>query len=283
MQKAFLLLILLALAACSPRLTGLPEGVVTYDLRSGKALDARRAARAAGIFASWHMDADGRAQSVSVVRYKPGKMHAEVVTAHGAAADSVGALCARHGALAGINGSYFDMRAMTPMTFVKDEGVVVGETSPSELFRTNGLVTLSGKKISVDAFDSTRTYDSWPEALASGPVLVDEGERYDYEEVPQPDNFYGQRHPRSVIGQDADGNVWLIVVDGRAPGEADGMTISELTSLCLQLGLTDALNLDGGGSSTLWTQKAGVINNPCDNRRFDHAGQRKVPNALIVY
>ena len=86
-----------------------------------------------------------------------------------------------------------------------------------------------------------------------------------------------------MIGQDADGNVWLIVVDGRAPGEADGMTISELISFCLQLGLTDALNLDGGGSSTLWAQKAGVISNPCDNRRFDHAGQRKVPNALIVY
>ena len=66
-------------------------------------------------------------------------------------------------------------------------------------------------------------------------------------------------------------------------GEADGMTIPELTSLCLQLGLTDALNLDGGGSSTLWTHKAGVINNPCDNRRFDHAGQRRVPNALIIY
>ena len=69
----------------------------------------------------------------------------------------------------------------------------------------------------------------------------------------------------------------------RAAGEAYGMTIPELTSLCLQLGLTDALNLDGGGSSTLWTHKAGVINNPCDNRRFDHAGQRRVPNALIIY
>ena len=283
MQKTLFLLFLLALTACATLPYGLPEEVVPYDLRSGKVLDARRAAHADGIYASWQTSIDSLEQSVSIVRYNPRKMHTEVVTAHGAAADSVGALCARHGALAGINGSYFDMRAMTPMTFVKDEGVVVGETSPSELFRTNGLVTLSGKKISVDAIDSTLTYDSWPEALASGPVLVDEGERYDYEEFPQPDNFYGQRHPRSVIGQDADGNVWLIVVDGRAPGEADGMTISELTSFCLQLGLTDALNLDGGGSSTLWTQKGGVINNPCDNRRFDHAGQRKVPNALIVY
>ena len=282
MQKPLIIFLALALAACSPRLTGLPESVGTFDLRSGKALDARRAARAAGIYASWQTHEGGYTQAISIVRYDPRRMRVEVVTAHGAAADSVGALCARHGALAGINGSYFDTRALTPMTFVKDEGVVVGETSPSELFRTNGLVVLSGKKISVDAADTTQAYDAWPEALASGPVLIDEGESFDYKEVPQPDNFFGQRHPRSVIGQDAFGNVWLIVVDGRAPGEADGMTISELISLCLQLGLTDALNLDGGGSSTLWTEKGGVINHPCDNRRFDHAGQRRVPNALIV-
>lgn len=283
MQKPLIIFLALALAACSPLPSGLPDGVVQYDLRSGKELNSRRAARADGVYASWHMDADGRAQSVSIVRYDPLKWKTDVVTAHGAAADSVGAFCARHGALAGINGSYFDMRAMTPMTFVKDEGVVVGETSPSELFRTNGLVILSGREIVVDAVDTTGVYDAWPEALASGPILIDEGEIIEYKDIPQPDNFYGQRHPRSVIGQDAAGNVWLIVVDGRAPGEADGMTISELTALCLQLGLTDALNLDGGGSSTLWTREAGVISYPCDNRRFDHAGQRKVPNALIVY
>jgi len=283
MQKPLILFLALALAACAPLPSVLPDGVVQYDLRSGKALNARRAARADGIYAAWQTDAGGVGQSVSIVRYDPLKWKTDVVTVHGAAADSVGALCARHGALAGINGSYFDIRALTSVTFVKDEGVVVGETSPSELFRTNGLVVLSGREIGVDAMDTTEVYDAWQEALASGPILIDEGEIIEYKDVPQPDSFYERRHPRSVIGQDADGNVWLIVVDGRAPGEAEGMTIGELTSLCLQLGLTDALNLDGGGSSTLWTREAGVISYPCDNRRFDHAGQRKVPNALIVY
>jgi len=283
MQRPLFLLLLLALAACAPLPSGLPEGAVPYDLRSGKALGAHRAARAAGIYVSWQTTTDGLEQSVSIVRYNPRKMHTDIVTAHGAAADSVGALCARHGAVAGINGSYFDTRALTPTTFVKDEGAVVGETSPSELYRTNGVISLSKRKISVDAADSTLTFDRWREALASGPILIDEGETFAYGEVPQPDNFYDRRHPRSVVGLDGRGNVWLIVVDGRAPGDATGMTISELTVLCRQLGLTDALNLDGGGSSTLWTEKGGVINHPCDNRRFDHAGQRKVPNALIVY
>ena len=48
------------------------------------------------------------------------------------------------------------------------------------------------------------------------------------------------------------------------------------------LGLVDALNLDGGGSSTLWTARKGVLNHPYDNHRFDHAGERAVPNCIVV-
>ena len=49
------------------------------------------------------------------------------------------------------------------------------------------------------------------------------------------------------------------------------------------LGMTDAINLDGGGSTTLWTEKTGVINHPYDNRKFDHDGERSVPNLIVVY
>ena len=60
------------------------------------------------------------------------------------------------------------------------------------------------------------------------------------------------------------------------------MTIAELTGLAQRLGLTNALNLDGGGSSTLWVLPEGVINHPSDNGSFDHAGERIVPNAIVV-
>lgn len=283
MRRPFILFFATALVACAPLTSVLPDGVVQYDLRSGKALNAGRAARSDGVFACWQTASEGGGQSVSIVRYNPRRMQTDIVSVPGEAADSVGALCSRYGAVAGINGSYFNVRALTPMTFVKDEGVVVGETSPSEQYRTNGIVALSGKKIAVARIDSTAVFDAWPEAMASGPILIDEGEPFNYSgDIPQPDTFFERRHPRSVVGQDGRGNVWLIVVDGRVPGDAEGMTVSELTSLCIRLGLTDALNLDGGGSSTLWTRGAGVINHPCDNHRFDHEGQRKVPNALIV-
>jgi exopolysaccharide biosynthesis protein len=48
------------------------------------------------------------------------------------------------------------------------------------------------------------------------------------------------------------------------------------------MGATDALNLDGGGSSTLYIQGYGVINYPCDNGIYDHEGERAVPSVLLV-
>ena len=60
------------------------------------------------------------------------------------------------------------------------------------------------------------------------------------------------------------------------------MNVSEMQTFCESLGLYEALNLDGGGSATLWTSDFGVLNHPYDNQRFDHEGERSVPNALIV-
>ena len=59
---------------------------------------------------------------------------------------------------------------------------------------------------------------------------------------------------------------------------ANGYTVK----LAEKLGLVEALNLDGGVSSTLWTLPGGVLNHPCDNGKFDHVGQRIVPNAVLV-
>lgn len=89
--------------------------------------------------------------------------------------------------------------------------------------------------------------------------------------------FWG-RHPRSVVGVTRRGEAVMIVVDGRFPGQAAGMTIGELIYLVRQLGLYSALNLDGGGSSTLWCEEAGVVNRRPTTRRFDHEGERRVTN-----
>jgi exopolysaccharide biosynthesis protein len=88
--------------------------------------------------------------------------------------------------------------------------------------------------------------------------------------------FATERHPRSAVAVRADGTVLLVAVDGRQPGHSVGMTLPELTELLVELGGTDALNLDGGGSTTL------VLRGRIVNRPSESSGERPVTNALLV-
>ena len=89
------------------------------------------------------------------------------------------------------------------------------------------------------------------------------------------EGFVDARHPRTIVGRDADGFIWLVVVDGRQ-AEAGGMTFAELQALAERLRLTDALNLDGGGSTTM------VIGDRIVNRPSDPTGPRPVSDVLLV-
>jgi len=285
MKTVWFLLALLP-GACVRTLSPFPQDVELHDLSSGELLEAAKAAKAKAVYGTWQTSINESAQSISFVRYRADAFSTEVLTAEGEHADSLSALCLEEGALAGINGSYFNVSERTSATYVKDDGKVTGVTQEGELFRTNGSVLSTRKEFVIDETEASTSWtggDGWWEVMASGPILIDDGEVIEYEaDADHPENFYRRRHPRSMIGMDSEGYVWLVTVDGRTPGSAEGMTIGELTLLARQLGLTDALNLDGGGSTTLWTKVDGVINHPCDNRRFDHTGQRKIPNAITV-
>jgi hypothetical protein len=89
-------------------------------------------------------------------------------------------------------------------------------------------------------------------------------------------SFDTERHPRTMIGVDENGDVWLIAVDGRQVDHSNGMTFGDLQRLAARLGLRDALNLDGGGSTTM------VVRDAIVNRPSDPQGPRKVSDALIV-
>ena len=73
-----------------------------------------------------------------------------------------------------------------------------------------------------------------------------------------------------------------MVVDGRNFYYSNGADLLDLMNLMSACGASDALNLDGGGSSALWTAQEGVGSHPSDNRRFDHEGERGVPNCIVV-
>ena len=88
-------------------------------------------------------------------------------------------------------------------------------------------------------------------------------------------------HPRSAIGLTADGRLVLATVDGRETGVSEGMRLTELAELMLERGAVTAINLDGGGSSTLVVRRAGteipvIVNKPSDGF------ERPVTNSIQV-
>ncbi|NJK83502.1 MAG: phosphodiester glycosidase family protein [Saprospiraceae bacterium] len=106
--------------------------------------------------------------------------------------------------------------------------------------------------------------------LYTGPLLLENRKK-----MPLEDNAFNRnRHPRTCACTLSSGKTLLLTIDGRNM-EAQGMSLIELSSLLKALKCVDAINLDGGGSTTLWLKDKGVVNHPSDNRTFDAAGERK--------
>jgi exopolysaccharide biosynthesis protein len=89
--------------------------------------------------------------------------------------------------------------------------------------------------------------------------------------------FADARHPRTAVGVRADGRILLVTVDGRQPELSVGMTIAELATLLIELGAVEAVNMDGGGSTTM-VVRGRVVNSPSDL-----TGERAVGDALLIY
>jgi hypothetical protein len=94
-----------------------------------------------------------------------------------------------------------------------------------------------------------------------------------------PSYFYGwaiRRNPRTMIGTDRQGRLLLVEVDGRYAAHSQGLSIPEAGSLMRSLGAVEAMNLDGGGSSTM------VAGGELVNTPSDATGERPVGDAVVV-
>ncbi len=121
-------------------------------------------------------------------------------------------------------------------------------------------------------------------ALVSGfPELVIEGQPYTCRSPTASDCFPDRsdmrdRHPRTAMGLTEDRETFiLVVVDGRDSPDSLGMYGSELATLMFDLGAWEAFNLDGGGSTAMWLEGAGYVNQPSDG------SARAVANHWGVY
>lgn len=234
-------------------------------------------------------------QSISILKYPSRKFRTRLIHSPGESAGKTSVIAEREGATMAINGGYFDMKNLVPCVYFRIGDETFSQTSPSEAFRVNGVVGLKsrrGRKIMIsccnpDEYETVT--EKWHSAMASGPMLIDDGDILvpEFAQVDSSgkgvDSFNDKRHPRSVIGYDGKGNIFLVVIDGRHPGKGDGTSIYETALICRFLGMEDALNLDGGGSSALWHKETGVLSHPSDNKTFDHEGERTIPNIIGVY
>ncbi len=115
------------------------------------------------------------------------------------------------------------------------------------------------------------------DAIGVGPALIMDGKiRITSDE----EVFFGTTiplvHPRTAAGYTKDGKLILLVVDGRQK-ESRGVSLQELATLMAELGCVEALNLDGGGSSTI------VVNGVRLNRPAGGDAEREVMSALATF
>lgn len=111
------------------------------------------------------------------------------------------------------------------------------------------------------------------DVLGGNPMLVVNGV-IQYPDV-DGNGGYFDPNPRTAVGTTPDGKLVVVVVDGREYGYSAGMTLRRLAEFMVELGCRDAINLDGGGSSTMW------INGRVANRPSDPT-ERLVSSALVV-
>lgn len=156
-----------------------------------------------------------------------------------------------YGVIGGVNGGYF--AGEKPIGTLRRQGYT--DNAKFWPYRSafgwndNGdFIFIDGKEVS--QIEGDGRFDKYTEILQAGPLLLKNGEFSENVENIH-SNVIGRRHPRTVVGTDGDKIIWA-VVDGRNSMHSVGTTIEETRSLCKKLGMTTALNLDGGGSTSLW-------------------------------
>lgn len=115
-------------------------------------------------------------------------------------------------------------------------------------------------------------------AVGGGPVVLQQGEIKisNNDELKFAGKAINDRHPRTAMGYTSSNELVILAVEGRNPGKAEGVTLSQEAMLLQSLGCVEALNLDGGGSSCL------LINGKSTIRPSDKEGQRAVPGVFLI-
>lgn len=219
---------------------------------------------------------------------KPGRRVVDIVTAGKLATTTY--MAKSNEAIAAVNGSFFDM------DMTKDASVTYFRVNNKKLadnrieregdewvikFMHSAAIATNGGRLFILKADPKDP--EWVEKvvaedmLCTGPLLIYNGENMPLEKI----SFNTNRHNRTGVAVLKDGTLLLIVADGRS-NQARGLTMEEFRKIGNWLGAVDMVNMDGGGSSSMFVINRGIVNHPSDNKTFDHNGERPVANAIVI-
>lgn len=236
---------------------------------------------------------DGFGVSIHILTVDPRENTIIPVKASGR--ETVQTLANRYGAFAAINGGFWKQDG-SPAGILKIDhqwygipqkprGAIGWSNSPHKVVIDRVLTEQLNNEHIYEVIPASTTSFEWQdlEHIVGGtPVLISNGhlvEDYSPEQVL--DSFLTNRHPRTAVGIKATGEWVFIVVDGRYLGFLGGVTIRKLAEFMLFLGCVQALNLDGGGSSTL-VYDGVVINIPCGNLYESGKHVSAVSDAILI-
>lgn len=194
----------------------------------------------------------------------------------------LGGLSMTRRVVGGVNADFFSLATGTPVGMLIVDGRMLSRPSarPVLAFDSSGAPRIAEFSL-VDG----KVSPWYPRHAVGGrPMLVRDSSVLDIVDHEGQPSFSVDRHPRTAAGIAARGRrLILAVVDGRQKPYSDGMSLRELANLMRALGAREAINLDGGGSSTMvYADPRADGRLRLANRPSDKQGERAVGDALAI-
>jgi exopolysaccharide biosynthesis protein len=191
------------------------------------------------------------------------------------------------GAVGALNGTFFDIANGGSVDYIRSNGEEINTTRVNargeRAVHQQAAVLINRGKLSIASWDGNKDWETTlvaEDVMVSGPVLVRNGTAALLDTAA---SLIKMRHPRAAVAI-VKNRALFIAIDGRHENAA-GMSLPELADFMRWIRAKEGINLDGGGSTTLWVngkKLQGVVNHPSDNRKWDNEGERKVANVLLV-
>jgi len=225
------------------------------------------------------------AQRVQIIEIDLSNPNIDLVPVHKltGALERTSSMAARLDGIAAVNSGFFNTSSpFNSNSYTLIDGTLIAGNSgstPRSVFALwgNHNEKILGPKVSGSTSPAIADWSRVIDAQGGrGNFTTSGGVVVDVDEEATGASHAGARHPRTVIGwNETTRRVWLVTIDGRNAGVAEGMTFTEIAQLMADLGIPRSISLDGGGSTTAWV-KGVIVNDPSDG------SERSVVSSWVV-